>query len=483
MDILSLGKAMKAKKAMKALNDRLGSGVEDIHPDVKTRLEALEAKDPGVTLYNRVGDVEKNTAVNLNKHNLHVNTILNKNKFGLTELAFDDFADASGVDASKSINILHDPIGNKVELGYTSEESTAIPKLFSNTSSDGGRAFSSSTYSDPANSGAYRVFDQNGSTVWHNGNGVGPEFVGYEFPTKIAINRYAIVAPTDHYPKTWTFEGSMDGSNWVVLDSKANYNLPGSLLYTFDIPNQTEYKMYRLYATAVQRTDGFWFSPSTINMHKRVRNETGEIITTAELLTISPQMMTVSFAGNIQNTKTIPVDLTLGTHTNTELVSGKVQLKKADIVNFFASGSYESSIIDLGENFKSLYKLENTFTTPAGTTAKVYVASSQDGVTFTPYTILNSDNTIATPSGRYVKVKVELTSGYVLKEALVNDFLASESAKFQVNDKIVLDGSAKLKTAYSSQMVADTSYAETGSLLKVPINKEIYKSIEKVEVV
>jgi len=108
MDIISFGKAMAAKKAIKSLNDRLGDGVQDVYKDVKTRLEEIEKQDPHITLFNRVSDVEANINVNLNKHNLHVNSILNKSRFGLTDLIFDDFEDDSGIDASLSHGYAYD---------------------------------------------------------------------------------------------------------------------------------------------------------------------------------------------------------------------------------------------------------------------------------------------------------------------------------------------------------------------------------------
>jgi hypothetical protein len=138
MDIISYQKAMKSKKAMKSLNDRLGDGVQDIHPNVKTRLEELEKKDPKVDLYNRVSDMEANTAINLNKHNLHMNTVLNKNRFGLTDLAFDDFGDDTGIDAAKSHGHSFDAVGRKMkiasgqvnaELVTTPEELAAVPQM------------------------------------------------------------------------------------------------------------------------------------------------------------------------------------------------------------------------------------------------------------------------------------------------------------------------------------------------------------------
>lgn len=117
MDIISFSKANKAKKAIKTLQNRLGmDGTEQDSPvdyvdgldkTVKERLEKLEENGTD-HLINLVSDMEANLNVNLNKHNLNVNSILMKDKYNLTDLAFDDFADDDGIDATLSSNQVFD---------------------------------------------------------------------------------------------------------------------------------------------------------------------------------------------------------------------------------------------------------------------------------------------------------------------------------------------------------------------------------------
>jgi hypothetical protein len=330
MDVIALGKATKAKKAIKSLNDRLGEGVEDVYTNVKTRLEELEKKDPHVTLYNRVSEVEANNAINLNKHNLHVNTILNKSKFGLTDLAFDDFADATGIDATKSTGQVFDAVGKK-----------------------------------------------------------------------FVIN-----------------------------------------------PAATE----------------------------------AELVTTVDSLTDTPQMITISQVFNEQNTASDTVDLANGVHMNTELVNGKIQLFSEDGINFTPSGSYVSPVLDIGTNFKTLQKINQVVTIPASTGITISTVTSADSITFSEYLPVNTDNTIASPSARYIKVKVDLAEGGQVTSKTPMDFVASEASNFPVNDKVIFDGSLHMKTAYVYSMNPDASFIETGTLLKKTINRSNYKTIEKIEV-
>ena len=69
-----------------------------------------------------------------------------------------------------------------------------------------------------------------------------------------AVNRYAIVSGTDDEacdPKSWTLEGSVDGKNWVVLDSRTDEVFQGrQLKRIFDFENTVCYTHFRLHISA-----------------------------------------------------------------------------------------------------------------------------------------------------------------------------------------------------------------------------------------
>lgn len=326
MDILAMGKAMKAKKAMKKLHDRLGEGVKGNQANVRTRLEQIEALKPDQILTLRVSAMEEKTHINLNKHNLRLSTMSNHQKYRMKEMIFDDFLTADGIDSTKSSNITHDAASHKVTLAT-------------------------------------------GQSV-------------------------------------------------------------------------------------------------------------GELVTVAEPVSVS--RIAVSMATSAGARDKASLDLSKGVFTNAEFVNGSLQIKKQTDTNFYLTGSYESSIIDLGDNFKSLYKVENTSVLSTGSIS-FQTATSADGVIFSEYLELNSDGTIASPSNRYIKVKAILTGSGSVQERIVHDFLSGDRNAFQENDKIVFDGSAKLKTSHIEAMTKDATFTE-GSLFKVSIRKLEFKSIEKVEV-
>ncbi|ACK98730.1 hypothetical protein CN498_22040 [Bacillus thuringiensis] len=65
-------------------------------------------------LPNRVSDLETSIHVNLNKHNLRVNSLLDKKRYNMKDMIIDDFGDSSGIDLINSKNVLHDQQNHKV---------------------------------------------------------------------------------------------------------------------------------------------------------------------------------------------------------------------------------------------------------------------------------------------------------------------------------------------------------------------------------
>ena len=440
MDVISLSKATKAKKAIKKLQDRLGMNgteqgkdVRDIYANVKTRLEELEKKDPHITLYNRVSEVEANTAINLNKHNLHINSILNKNKYGLTDLVFDDFGDDSGIDYSKSTGHEFDSVGRKVKIASgqtqaevvtTAEETTAVPRMITVSQAfnekltsesqvdlvngvhanievvngkiqlkilqtqDGGYTndviptMTSNTVNgitvsaSTNNATAYKAFNDNiaGTDYWLSDIDVTTGWLQVDLGigNEKKIQKYTISSTAamilNRMPKDWKFQGSNDGINWVDLDIQSNQvNWTASEKREYTFVNNTFYRFYRINVTA-------------------------------------------NNGGNY-------------------LDIGEVEMMERNTKNIYAStGTYESPVLDLGDNFKDIVKIDQIIDIPSVTTGqtaasvKLYTSTSSDNITFSDWQPMNLDGTIVSPSARYIKIKVELIAG---KEEQITDILSS----------------------------------------------------------
>ncbi|MFE5391894.1 discoidin domain-containing protein [Bacillus thuringiensis] len=90
-------------------------------------------------LPNRVSDLETSIHINLNKHNLRVNSLLDKKRYNMKDMIIDDFGDNSGIDVEKSENITYDKKKHKVKQSNAQQPATFItvseqldmmPKLF-----------------------------------------------------------------------------------------------------------------------------------------------------------------------------------------------------------------------------------------------------------------------------------------------------------------------------------------------------------------
>lgn len=109
-----------------------------------------------------------------------------------------------------------------------------------------------------ANNASYRAFD---TTVneWIPSSTGSPSssWLRINFNWAIVIRAIAITAGSNAAitPKTWTWEGSNDGSAWTVIDTQtnvANWTNTERRYYTFQ--NGTAYLYYRINVTNVENT-------------------------------------------------------------------------------------------------------------------------------------------------------------------------------------------------------------------------------------
>lgn len=128
MDILSLAKANKAKRAIKKVNERIGTGIGMSYGSAKKRIEFLESKDPKVNPSARVSALEAQTHINLNKHNLRVEALVNKGRLQMKEAIVDDFEDATGLDLTSSVNVTHDTTNHLLKPTNVNVEAIAVLK-------------------------------------------------------------------------------------------------------------------------------------------------------------------------------------------------------------------------------------------------------------------------------------------------------------------------------------------------------------------
>jgi len=127
----------------------------------------------------------------------------------------------------------------------------SIPLMTSDFTPSG---FAAASSVNPGQGGfaAWRAFDRNTGTFWLS-NGPDSGWLSYQFTSGKIIKRYGFFSSANNAnnPRTWTFEGSNNGSTWVVLDTQTNFTTGVSTFYSFDISsNTTSYNYYRINISA-----------------------------------------------------------------------------------------------------------------------------------------------------------------------------------------------------------------------------------------
>lgn len=100
---------------------------------------------------------------------------------------------------------------------------------------------------------AYKAFDGSTATYWDSADTITTGWLCYQFPSLQKIAQYTIKSnnlPTQA-PKTWTFEGSNNGSTWTILDTRTNETSWGSKeKRTYQFTNANNYIYYRINVSA-----------------------------------------------------------------------------------------------------------------------------------------------------------------------------------------------------------------------------------------
>ncbi|ASA22786.1 hypothetical protein B9T62_19455 [Paenibacillus donghaensis] len=138
-----------------------------------------------------------------------------------------------------------------VSIGSGLYSENVIPIMSSNTSLAG---ISSANLISTVELDAWKAFDGSSSTYWYTNSGTGG-WLQFKFNIPIKIEKYKVLSLGASYPgnniKNWTFEGSNNGSNWNVLDTKTNVlDWITGMFKEFAITNDSTYIYYRLNITA-----------------------------------------------------------------------------------------------------------------------------------------------------------------------------------------------------------------------------------------
>lgn len=176
----------------------------------------------------------------------------------------------------------------------------------------------------------------------------------------------------------------------------------------------------------------------------------------------------------------LKIDLSKGVFHNTKLIDGKLKLAKNNS-SYFPSGYWESLIIDLGVGWKETNIVNVIKETFPQTDISIKVSTSNDGVSFTEYSLLDEENP---PQARYLKIKAILTAEADVPgedHSYIFDQLEDE-VRVVLNDFTEADGQLKLKTDYEYVMSKDDAWLKEGSVHRKLIKSSDWKKINSINV-
>lgn len=152
----------------------------------------------------------------------------------------------------------------KIKDQFIDSNDGLIPNMIANTNPNHGTASTSTTLN--SNYSSFHAFSDikdislSGTSGW----------ACYQFFTPQIVNKYILSASSNNLtgmPKSWLFQGSNDGTNWVDLDSRSNETSWTSLqsrTYYFD--NNKEFLYYRLNISSINGAT--WITFSKLQMLK-----------------------------------------------------------------------------------------------------------------------------------------------------------------------------------------------------------------------
>jgi hypothetical protein len=158
--------------------------------------------------------------------------------------------------------------------------SPLIPFMTSNTAPYG-TVISDGTLGDATGVSSYGIFlNDYINSEWDSMSTAFPHYIGYEFTKNMIVNSYSLkprigdVNDLALAPKTWTFQGSNDGTTWVTLDTRPSiqWRFSGEE-QTFKFNNITAYKKYRMNITANNGYAGTIIAMSGLQMYCRNINK------------------------------------------------------------------------------------------------------------------------------------------------------------------------------------------------------------------
>lgn len=392
-----------------------------------------------------------------------------KSRYQDGNMIVDVFTDLSGIELLQSNNV------SLVDGAITQLDIDVAPhNMTSNTTPEPYVASASSAHPDAL---PYEVFAGTYTGAihcWASNSGDIPGYIQLDFGVgnEKQVDKYAIIARDyveNSQPKDWTFEGSMDGVNWTILDSitgEIDWGLAEKRSFEFE--NRNFYRFYRLFITAtngvnritLQELEFYEMGTGEIEFPTKVVNT----VKSPTRLIIVPELTGtakfdvsldngVSWLGDVPANALIDVSMLTGT----ELI---IKVTLSDPATLYSLGYIWYSDLFTPMNMQQITKLNIADTLDLPYMIEIPIPQTSDFLMLPPSVlkfIPDQDNLVRT----------------------LCDFKQDDQVDFEPSPYISYDDGMYLKTLYEESFahIADTNYYECG------IDITVLTNIETIQVI
>lgn len=393
-----------------------------------------------------------------------------KSRYQDGNMVVDVFTDLSGIELLQSNNVA------LLDGTITQLETDVAPHNMTNSVTPAPYKATASNY----DSGAYphQTFDGNyisSNFAWATDTGVTQAWIRLDLGegNEKQVRKYAIVAwnisRTGVFPKDWTFEGSMDGVSWTVLDTRTgetNWSPGEKRLYNFE--NSRVYRFYRLNISAnnggnqlgIQELEFYHVGTGEIEFPTKVVNT----VKSPTRLIIVPELMGsakfdvsldngVSWLGDVPANTLIDVSMLTGT----ELI---IKVTLSDPGTLYSLGFIWYSDLFTPMNMQQITKLNIEEILELPYMIEIPIPQTSDFLMLPPSVL------------KFIPDQDDLVRTFC-------DFQQDDQMDFEQSPYIGYDNGMYLKTLYEESFtdVADTNYSECN------IDTSIYTSIETIKLI
>lgn len=185
-----------------------------------------------------------------------------------------------------------------------------------------------------------------------------------------------------------------------------------------------------------------------------------------------------------------PIDLSKGSHLNTEYKEERIQLKELGLTNtgktiYATHGEWVSDVVDIQDEYNSLENLAmSTVVATNGSTYNAYTRTSKNGVLWEEYRLVEeSTGAMTSTKNKFVQIKLEFIGKKEKVDFIAETFSKNTSKNSYIdNGYIDIDEGLKLKRNYDYKMVEDSSWKDEGFLLRKKIKKSDLKKIDSLAI-